>query len=634
MSCVQAAAEAEREARREAVRLAREEQMKRDEENENEMKKLREIERKQRKDRRAAQLKAAESAPTPAELYAGSAPKSSSSSNSSTVVAEIDTASTADTATTTTNTTATPTPTPTATPTPVRPLFIAPSIVAPERMAELDATEDAALARAKKRAEERRAKDVARANDPNVPAEERERLQKLLARQNSSKIESLAQITADNDEDAALFNKLQKSARLLSTGDGGIMARVNNLDAISQRLGEGDLDAVMPDSLAAALSSRGLSQAAAAALLLKDDDADADSNDLPPSLARVVAAVAAAPEPAPRNELRVGIIGAGNNTSQRHIPLIKLIDGVRVTHVANRTQESAQQVAKKHGIPNACASPSEILECADVDAVIIGTWPNKHAEFTLAALAHKKHVLCEARMAMDGAEARAMQAAARQQPQLVAQLVPSPYTLELDAGLARYVRDKLGRLVFVRGVACTDAFAATEATAPPTWRANRALSGNNIMSMGIVYEALIRWVGPARTVAALGATVVLAQADMPNVLTLHGNLRKDDAVYQLAFSDAAGLAASNELWLHGTQGTLHVDLAAQRVRFGAKGDATLREITHEIKAGPGWNVERDFVDAIRGKAKVTLTDFDTGVHYMTFTDKVWEAMRTHATVEI
>ena len=30
---------------------------------------------------------------------------------------------------------------------------------------------------------------------------------------------------------------------------------------------------------------------------------------------------------------------------------------------------------------------------------------------------------------------------------------------------------------------------------------------------------------------------------------------------------------------------LFIRLAAQRVRFGAKGDSTLREITHELKAG-------------------------------------------------
>ena len=44
-----------------------------------------------------------------------------------------------------------------------------------------------------------------------------------------------------------------------------------------------------------------------------------------------------------------------------------------------------------------------------------------HAELTVAALAAGKHVLCEARMAMDAGEAKAMLAASRRAPHLVAQ---------------------------------------------------------------------------------------------------------------------------------------------------------------------------------------------------------------------
>jgi hypothetical protein len=52
-----------------------------------------------------------------------------------------------------------------------------------------------------------------------------------------------------------------------------------------------------------------------------------------------------------------------------------------------------------------------------------------------AALEAGKHVLCEARMAMNAAEARTMLDAARRAPQLVTQLVPAPNTLEVDSTL-------------------------------------------------------------------------------------------------------------------------------------------------------------------------------------------------------
>jgi hypothetical protein len=51
-------------------------------------------------------------------------------------------------------------------------------------------------------------------------------------------------------------------------------------------------------------------------------------------------------------------------------------------------------------------------------------------ELTTAALAAGKHVLCEARMAMNAAEGRRMLDASRRAPALVAQLVrrPTPWS--------------------------------------------------------------------------------------------------------------------------------------------------------------------------------------------------------------
>ena len=48
----------------------------------------------------------------------------------------------------------------------------------------------------------------------------------------------------------------------------------------------------------------------------------------------------------------------------------------------------------------------------DIDAIVIGTWPYLHCPITLAALEAGKHVLTEARMSMNAAEAHRMLAAA------------------------------------------------------------------------------------------------------------------------------------------------------------------------------------------------------------------------------
>ncbi len=55
------------------------------------------------------------------------------------------------------------------------------------------------------------------------------------------------------------------------------------------------------------------------------------------------------------------------------------------------------------------------------------------------ALEAGKHVLVEARMAMNAREALEMLAASRRSPHLVAQVVPSPFTLAFDQMLTSFM---------------------------------------------------------------------------------------------------------------------------------------------------------------------------------------------------
>jgi hypothetical protein len=48
----------------------------------------------------------------------------------------------------------------------------------------------------------------------------------------------------------------------------------------------------------------------------------------------------------------------------------------------------------------------------------------------------------------------------------------------------------------------------------------------------------------------------------------------------------------------------------------------------------GWQVEREFIDAIRGHRRVTLTTFEDGVRYMEFTEAVARSMASGAAVAL
>ena len=140
-------------------------------------------------------------------------------------------------------------------------------------------------------------------------------------------------------------------------------------------------------------------------------------------------------------KIRVGIIGAGRNTKSRHIPGLQAIDGVEIVGVCNRSRESSQRVADAFGISKIYDNWQDVIKDSDTDAIVIGTWPYMHCRATAAALMANKHVMCEARMAMNAREAHMMRLLARQKTYLTAQIVPSPMTLRVDNTIKRLIAE-------------------------------------------------------------------------------------------------------------------------------------------------------------------------------------------------
>lgn len=339
--------------------------------------------------------------------------------------------------------------------------------------------------------------------------------------------------------------------------------------------------------------------------------------------------------------IRVGVIGAGANTKSKHIPLLQTIDGVEVHAVCNRTLESSQKVCSEFGIPKAFKNPLEILEDSSINAVLIGTWPYKHAEFTIKALNNAKHVLTEARMAMNADEAESMLAVSLQHPGLVAQVVPAPFTLQMDETIRQVVANELGKLIGIELFVQSGKY--PDPAEPQTWRQRRLYSGNNIMSLGIHYEAMMRWVGEARNVFAQFSTQVtesispLSQHpepnDIPDRVLAAGKLHRDDADFMILASNVDGGEAKNYAELHGWNGTLRV-IFGKDLLFRRKGEATFSSLSVRYADQKGWRVEEEFIAAIRGQQKVQRTTFRDGYRYMRFTDALHLSRQTGSRVTV
>ena len=173
--------------------------------------------------------------------------------------------------------------------------------------------------------------------------------------------------------------------------------------------------------------------------------------------------------------LRIGLIGAGANTRLLHIPGFQAIPDVELAAVCNRSPESGHRVADQFGIGRVETDPEALFRDPDIDAICIGTWPYRHREYVVRALEAGKHVLTEARMAMNAAEAREMLEASRRHPDLVAQIVPGPYDLKSWRTVQRLVRD--GSLGAIREVHVSLLNGgAIDPSAPLNWREQQVYS--------------------------------------------------------------------------------------------------------------------------------------------------------------
>lgn len=338
--------------------------------------------------------------------------------------------------------------------------------------------------------------------------------------------------------------------------------------------------------------------------------------------------------------LRIGFIGAGGNVRLRHAPGFRAIPDVEFTAVCNRSAESSARAAAEFGIGRVCETPAELIGAADVDAVCIGTWPYRHREYTVAALRAGKHVLCEARMAMDAGEGAEMLAVSREFPGLVAQLVPAPFDFRLGPTIMRLISEGALGDITEASIQVLNA-SGLDPAAPLQWRHRSDYSGHNIMMLGIYNEIAQRWLGDTRSLYARGSVTVSARRDpetgttmkieIPDALHIVAELASGPAVLYHV-SNVAGGAPFSGILVHGTKATLRwsPDDTAQLVPHG--GEAV--PIEPDPGTDRGWCVEADFVDSIREGTPVRLTSFEDGLKYMRFTDACWQSWREGRVVSL
>ena len=114
-----------------------------------------------------------------------------------------------------------------------------------------------------------------------------------------------------------------------------------------------------------------------------------------------------------------------------------------------------------------------------------------------------------------------------------------------------------------------------------------------------------------------------------------------EVLYELAngapahmkFSETTGLSAGNQIWIFGSEGTIHVD-NEQRIFTGRRGDQALTELANPREQQAFHRVEEEFINAIRGRERVAMNTFEIGVRYMEWTEAIYRSASSGTAVTL
>jgi predicted dehydrogenase len=239
-------------------------------------------------------------------------------------------------------------------------------------------------------------------------------------------------------------------------------------------------------------------------------------------------------------------------------------------------------------------------------------------------------------MARSLKEAEKMAAAARENPHLVTQIVPAPFSFSYDKKMKAIFNElpygELRNAQLVHTVS-----SAVDVTTPMTWRQDVYLSGKNILSMGIFYETISRWFSEVpEWIIAHGDTFTtmrhsdrsdrLENVQIPDAITIMSGYESGSRI-DYHFSGVEYGAGKAEITLNFQEATLIINFNQGSFKLYTQEIPQGEEIEISDEDIMTWQVEADFIDSIRNGTPVSLTSVEKGLEYMRFTELVHQSRR-------
>ena len=246
-------------------------------------------------------------------------------------------------------------------------------------------------------------------------------------------------------------------------------------------------------------------------------------------------------------KIKWGIIGCGN-IANKFASDLALINDAELTAVASRSIERATEFAQQHNPEKAYQSYNMLFSDPDVDIVYIATPHTSHAELSIKAMEHDKHVLCEKPLALNKNETRAMIEASQRTGKFFMEALWTRFNPSLIAIKKHIDNGEIGDIRFVN---VDFTFKADKSIESRVLDLN--LGGGTILDIGI-YPAFLVYLllGVPKEILAKSIFHEVTKCDMQTSMIFHYDTAQ--AIMYSGFTSKSELIAR----ISGSEGQIHL----------------------------------------------------------------------------
>lgn len=297
------------------------------------------------------------------------------------------------------------------------------------------------------------------------------------------------------------------------------------------------------------------------------------------------------------NEVRWGVIGAGNVVERKSgMPLITL-PGSRWIALMRRNQESARRIAARFEVPQVYDNADDLFANEEINAVYIATPPSTHAILALKALESGKNVYLEKPMAMTTSEAELIAEAVAASGK---KLVMAHYRRALPAFIKiKKLLDSgaIGKVLFGRiqilqpETVNSSLITSTE----DNWRLDPSVSGGGLFHDLAPHQLdlCLHWFGPARSSQGYSCRVGMGPAD--DYVT--GSVQFESGVSIdgiWCFTVDSEEHSADEFVVYGSEGLIRFSFFGEKVILDVGNEVTVFDFAH-----PEWIQEPMIARTVR-----------------------------------